>query len=320
MKHQVLLFVILIYPIQLFSQIHPGLADKIAIHSIENEYLAVNVKNLGAELTSIKLKDDDTEYLWQGDSATWLDHAILQFPIIGNVRNNQYSLKGKSYEIMSHGFARVSHFELLSKSQDSITFRLESNDEIFKMYPYVFQLTATYKLSGQSIIAEFTVKNTGKNEMHFSFGFHPGFNCPIQHFQQFDDFFLEFEKNESINVMHIDPQGFVTNKKEHFLKNSNIFDINKDAFKEGAIIFLNPKSTVVSLKSKSSDKYVKLNIGEIPYLGIWSPSKGGNFLCIEPWFGIPDSKNQRLDFNHKIGIRKLPPGGEFFSAFTIEIY
>ena len=37
------------------------------VYFIENDYLFVKVSSLGAELTSIKNKDNGVEYLWQGD-------------------------------------------------------------------------------------------------------------------------------------------------------------------------------------------------------------------------------------------------------------
>jgi hypothetical protein len=38
---------------------------------IENSVLAVESKTEGAELTSIRLKADGTEYLWQPDPKWW---------------------------------------------------------------------------------------------------------------------------------------------------------------------------------------------------------------------------------------------------------
>jgi hypothetical protein len=51
--------------------------------TIENGILSVSAKTAGAELTSIRLKADGTEYLWQADPKFWNRHAPLLFPIVG---------------------------------------------------------------------------------------------------------------------------------------------------------------------------------------------------------------------------------------------
>ena len=43
-------------------------------HTIRNQFLSATVSSLGGELQSIRTPDG-TEYLWQGDAATWADHA-----------------------------------------------------------------------------------------------------------------------------------------------------------------------------------------------------------------------------------------------------
>jgi galactose mutarotase-like enzyme len=41
------------------------------ITTIENNHLRISVSDLGAELTSIRLKNDGTEYIWQADPVVW---------------------------------------------------------------------------------------------------------------------------------------------------------------------------------------------------------------------------------------------------------
>ena len=43
----------------------------------------------------------------------------------------------------NHGFARDSEFEFLSKTENSISFILKSNDETLKVYPYDFEFIVT---------------------------------------------------------------------------------------------------------------------------------------------------------------------------------
>lgn len=39
--------------------------------TIQNEKVIVSISDKGAELQSVRLKEDNTEYLWQGDSTYW---------------------------------------------------------------------------------------------------------------------------------------------------------------------------------------------------------------------------------------------------------
>ena len=41
------------------------------LYTIENNKLCVQVRDHGAELRSIKEREDETEYLWNGDPTWW---------------------------------------------------------------------------------------------------------------------------------------------------------------------------------------------------------------------------------------------------------
>lgn len=294
-------------------------ADIVVVDTIQNNHLKVTVNRLGAQLTSIKLKKDNTEYLWQGDTITWSDHAILQFPIIGNVDSNQYRLDGVVYKIMSHGFARVSNFKISNKNNDFIEYQLESNDETRKMYPFDFVFTVKYQLVKQLLKVIFTVKNTGNNEMYFTLGYHPGFNCPIlPEKEKFTDYYLKFNKKETLYRTYLE-KNLLTGKKEIVLNSTDTLGIKKELFSNDALVFEQIKSRTISLRSTISKKSVTVNIADAPYLGIWSPAKGGNFVCIEPWYGLADFKNNIVDFKNKAGMKKLHQNQVFSTKFEIQI-
>ena len=98
------------------------------VYFIENDYLFVKVSSLGAELTSIKNKDNGVEYLWQGDEAYWSGQAPIMFPICGRLFKGKYTYLGKEYTMPNHGIARSSEFTLLDKKDDEITLSLASDD------------------------------------------------------------------------------------------------------------------------------------------------------------------------------------------------
>ena len=55
------------------------------IRRIENEAFIAEVNTLGAQLTRIYRKDNDTEYLWNGDVSVWKKLAPVLFPFVGRL-------------------------------------------------------------------------------------------------------------------------------------------------------------------------------------------------------------------------------------------
>ena len=93
-----------------------------AEYTLENEILKVTARSYGGEMRSITEKADGTEYLWDGNPTWWKYSAPVLFPIVGALNNNKFRYQGKEYEQPQHGFARVSEYEVVEQSSDSITF------------------------------------------------------------------------------------------------------------------------------------------------------------------------------------------------------
>ena len=278
--------------------------------TLQNQYLQLTVNRIGAELTSIKLLADSTEYLWQGDTATWADHAIVQFPIIGNLKNGCYHYQGKTYSMMSHGFARISQFAVAEQSATHAVFQLKSNAETQAIYPFEFLFRVKYSLEGQSIKVGFEVRNEGKGPLYFSLGYHPGFNWPIEKDGQVAGHYLEFSDEESAGRLWMN-NNLIDSLQDNYLSAVHQLPLRKSLFQHDAIILEGLQSSNLSLKSVHSEKAVTLTFGKVPYLGIWSPPEAGKFVCVEPWHGIPDTQNASANLSQKRGIIPLPQSGSF---------
>lgn len=285
---------------------------------IGNEILDVDINERGAELNSIKSKKDGTEYLWQADPEAWGRHAPVLFPIVGKLKNNEYNLNGRNYKMTQHGFARDLIFEVVHKSDDCAEFSLKYNEGTLKKYPFKFQLNIKFQITKNKIVLCYTVSNIDDKEMLFSIGAHPGFRCPLLKGEKLEDYYIEFEKNETLGKSVL-KDGLIDDKKEKFVENENIVPLNKELFKNDAVVLENIKSNSISLKSRASGKSIKVEIPGFPYVGIWSTYEGGDFVCIEPWYGVADSVNSSQDFEDKKGIMKLQKGEKFNCSFKIEI-
>ena len=98
------------------------------IYTAENEFFTLGVKEMGAELTSLKSKKTGTEYIWEGNPDIWYGQSPILFPVIGRLLDDKYRLNGKEYSMEKHGIVRKKPFKLVEKTNDSLTF-LQSDDE-----------------------------------------------------------------------------------------------------------------------------------------------------------------------------------------------
>lgn len=287
--------------------------------TLANEYLTVVSKDKGAELCSIKSKETKLEYLWQADPKFWNRHAPILFPIVGKLKGDKTLIEGKEYNMTQHGFARDMIFHVVENSSNTITYRLFNNDETKIKYPYDFVLYIGYMLKDNAVEVSYRVENIDSKDIFFSIGAHPGFNCPLEKGQKFENYYLEFDKEELIESYRL-KNGAVTDEKELlFDEKIKELKLSKELFEGDAIMLENMVSSEVAIKNKNSGRGVALNYKGFPYLGIWSKPEGAPFLCIEPWYGIADFESSNGVYEEKKGIMKLEPGEGFTCSYTIKI-
>ncbi len=287
--------------------------------TLENDCITVAFHTKGAELRSVYHKKFHIDYLWNGDETYWNRCSPVLFPIVGKVKNNTYTYQGQEYQLSQHGFARDTEFVVEQHDQNSITFSMSSTDQTKLIYPFDFQLNITYTLLESSLVVAYHVINKGATEQLFSIGAHPAFNCPLEEGLSFEDYFLEFEKEE-ITPRLLFGEGAVSRKTEPvFAPNSNTIPLHLDLFgKKDAIILKDLRSTYMDLKSKRGERGLRFTFEGFPYMGIWT--KPGPFICIEPWFGIADFEDADGKLEHKEGICKLAVGEDFNASYTTAFF
>lgn len=282
------------------------------IHYIENEYLKIGVKEFGCELTSVYSKTNNFEYLWQGDPAYWAGQSPILFPIVGRLIDDKYSLNGKDYEMPKHGFARKMDWEFIGSDNSSMSFKLSETEDTLKIYPYHFDVVVKFTLDNNKLIVSHDIINKNDSVMYFSLGAHPAFNCAIGDKLVFDlPETLETEKIDLVRSLRM-PETIPV------LDNETDIIITKDIFNEDALILLGIKSENITLMSDSHSRTVKFNLGKAPYLGIWA-KPGAPYVCIEPWCGVNDSYEKKVDFSQKDGINTVNPGRTYNFTWTAEI-
>lgn len=281
------------------------------IHYIKNDFLTVGVKEYGCELASVKSNKDGYEFLWQGDESVWYGQSPILFPIVGRLLEDKYRLNGKEYNMPKHGFARKTTWTLLEKDEDTMSFILSESPEMLEKYPYKFDLIVTYTLEENRLRVNHAVVNKNEEEMYFSIGAHPGFNCKTGDT-------LRFSENETLSTEKIDlVRSLVLPDSVPVLENETDIIITEHIFDEDALILHGIKSKYISLIKRDDPHSVKFDMGNSPYLGLWA-KPAAPYVCIEPWFGVNDSPEKKNDISEKRAINMLPAEDVFNFAWEAE--
>jgi len=161
---------------------------------LSNSVLKLSVNHQGAELSSL-MDFGGIEYLWQGDAAIWPRQSPHLFPIVGRLRDDRYTLNGRSYQLSHHGFARDMDFELISEVETELRFQLVATAESRLKYPFDFALIVSYRLQENCLTVEYDVHNRNDTILPFSLGAHPGFALSWGKENVIEDYFLEFDRD-----------------------------------------------------------------------------------------------------------------------------
>ena len=289
------------------------------MHTIKNDNFQVSVKEIGAELCSFKSLNSNSEFIWDGSPDVWAAHAPNLFPVIGCLKDGGFLYHGEEYKCPKHGFIRNNeNISLIEKGENYLTFTLKYNDESLKIYPFKFEFLIKYILEKNTLSVQHKVTNHGDENMLFSLGGHPGFMCPVNDDENYDDYYLEFEKSETAQTWRVQKDGLIGNKTFPVFDEPTIIKLHPHIFDDDALVFKNLNSSKVCLKSRKSEQVLSVNFEDFPYLGIWA-KPNAEYVCIEPWIGIADSFNTGRDFETKEGLIKLDPKKDFTATYTITI-
>lgn len=290
------------------------------IYTIENEHLKVQINDMGAEMVSIFGKKNNFEYLWQGDPTYWTGHAYVLFPICGRLTQNKYTYEGKTYEMNLHGFSRKSTHKVVKQTKTSIEFELTDNENTLNQYPFNFIFRISYSLDGAKVRTNLYVENTGKKDLPFSLGGHPGFNLPLENGLKAEDHYVDFGKTKNLQYQICSPEKYCTGKTADFpLEDDRILRFKHSLFDNDAIFLDNIPSSVV-LKSDKTDRFVKVSYKDMTHLGLWhAPQTEAPYICIEPWHGIPAIQDVIDDFDTKRDMMHLKPNSSYSSYIDIEV-
>ncbi|WP_454804005.1 aldose 1-epimerase family protein [Mucilaginibacter phyllosphaerae] len=285
---------------------------------LENEFLKVAIDSKGAQLTSIFNKETNVEQLWQADANIWGYHAPNLFPIVGGLLNNELHVNGQTYPMSRHGFARTSDFILLESDEAHAGFSLPHSEKTMAVYPFRFDFQVLYTLIDNALRVTYKVINRDNKPVYFSVGGHPAFNVPFNAGESYEDYYLEFEAQENLETHLLNKDGLFSGETQPVPTPNKQLPLTRDLFTADALVFKNPQSRMVTIKSTKHDQSLSVEFPHFNYLGLWA-KPGANFVCIEPWLGCADSAGDPKDITVKENIQKVVTGHVFEASYYISV-
>lgn len=266
----------------------------------------------GGSLTSINV--DGEERLFILDESIWNGQDNVIFPFVARLKDEKYQIDGKNYSMKIHGLAKYNTFKLIAHDENSDTLFLSSSDETLRQYPYHFELYVKYTKNNNSLKVEYKVKNTDDKTMYFGIGGHPAIRVNYENNDTKGNYVI-FDQATNLVYYKLDESGsFIIGKD--VLTDIKSLEVDKQFFKKYKTLICDNNFNSLTLRRKDGRRIIfKFNS---KYLSIWSKPDGGDFVCIEPWDGLPDLKNPNLELAKKEGINALNPGNEYLFSYEIE--
>ncbi|WP_055436998.1 aldose 1-epimerase family protein [Lacinutrix algicola] len=288
---------------------------------LSNSILKIKVKPIGAELCEISSVKNKKQFMWHADPDVWGSFAPNLFPIIGALKDETYIYNGTKYNMPKHGFIRHSKdIKLIKETENSLSFSLTYNEDLLKIYPFKFEYIITYTLIDNTLDINYTIKNLDNKSIYFSIGGHPAFKCPLYKDENYTDYNLVFETEETSKTHLLNTEtGLVKNETKPIFNTKNSIQLKSDLFNNDALIFKDLKSRKVALVSDLHGEILNVTFKDFNYLGLWA-KPNASYVCIEPWLGIADHENASQNITEKEGIIKLTENETFRANYSIQIH
>ena len=286
---------------------------------LENDTLTAGINLFGAELASLVKKETKEEYMWNADEKFWKRHSPVLFPIVGGLKDKQYSYDGKTYTMGQHGFARDMEFSVVSEKEDEVWFSLSADEQTYEKYPFNFTLEIGYRLEKNTLQVIWRVINEDDKVMHFSIGGHPAFMCPIAGRGSQTDYYLGFDTDKDLTYSKLSADGLLEQTGNVLATNGGMMKIDEHLFDEDALVIEGEQAHEVSLCDAEKKPYLTVSF-DAPLFGLWSPAKkNAPFICIEPWYGRCDAVDfagtlQEREYGHSI-----EPNEQFEVSYQIKV-
>lgn len=279
------------------------------------------VNSVGGELVSYTAANGK-EYIWEGDPSAWSGHAPVLFPVIGATIDGKVRIEGTEYEIQKHGLVRKLDFQLAKHGEDFVEYVIHSDEAMKKQYPFDFTLHVTHSITETGFKTVFLVENRSDRKMPFCVGGHPAIVCPMNAGEDFADYELKFECREHVETQNLSSQGVIVGREmlPEFTDTDTLKLCRRYFDERDTLIFDGLKSRSVRLVNAKTGKGVRFSFRKSDVLAIWTaPGKNANYLCLEPWCGLPAVQGENGNLEDKPHARVLEPGMSFRMGYAMDV-
>lgn len=273
--------------------------------TLKNDEIVIKIAENGAEIVEGKYLSGE-DFIWMGDE-NWPDHSPTLFPICGRLIDDKYTHDGKEYSMGLHGFAQYMDFTVEESSDTEVLLSLTYNEETLKYYPFKFKLYVRYAIDGKTVTVEHRTENLDDKDIFFSFGSHEGYYVP----DGVENYYVELDDNKTLFSARLDGP-YLRGDSQPVIENARKIPLCSDKYHTYDLIFLDIDFSAITLYHNSGKKIVRAEFEGYPHLLVWSEPQS-RFVCIEPWYGLPDFTDDIADreFTHKKGLIRLEKGKDF---------
>jgi galactose mutarotase-like enzyme len=282
------------------------------LYTIHFEGTSASISSTGAELQSLS-GEDGQEVIWQGDPDIWSGRAPILFPIVGALKDNQYSYGGNHYQLPRHGFARRAEFTCIEQTNDSVALHLPADSGSLQVYPWQFELTVRFSVQDGRLLVRYSVANRDTGAMIFTIGSHPAF--ALQHAPS--EYAIQFSETETLERFPLTADGLLLPGVD-YLQQSDSIALTETIFDDDALVFKDIRSQTISL-CHGDKPVISVDTGGAPHLGIWA-KPAARFVCIEPWFGFSDEADGGGAIEKKPAMQSLAAGEQFTCDWSIALH
>lgn len=122
------------------------------------------------------------DFFWEKEWSSFPGGWPFLFPVCARISRDGtkgiYLYDGKQYELDIHGFGWHMSWEVEDEADDSLTLRLQANEETLKRYPFHFEIVLRYQVEHGQVSCHQMYTNRGHNRMPYYAGFHPYLSMP----------------------------------------------------------------------------------------------------------------------------------------------
>lgn len=154
--------------------------------------------------------------------------------------------------------------------------------------------------------------------MQFACGGHTAYACTLNENIKLSDYVIEFPAQINLESNTLGTLGLLSQRKRKIATTEKMLSLSDTLFNEDALVFSNIGCDWVRLRKKSEKKGVVVRFVDYPHLALWS-KPFADYICIEPWLGLPDQEDESMDLTQKSSYKTIEPGSKFSIAIETEI-